>query len=245
MSAVEFDNLVFALTESIIEAQSLVEINQIQRLNSRYFDDTGAPKNLNIILPTLENGEEKTYNVPWLSLVPHGSLLIKEASIDFDIDISSITENIQEKEKSITQMLRTKKAVEIFKSELSSLLEKQENSEKLKQEVRKLVENKKIDRDLKDFFSTIQFDSTRSRAIQYLKNQVDAYLDNNEVKSPPKILVDPRSGGIAVRKGSAAKIQIKLEATEISEGLARLINDVVQGQGYQLSEVIQDKDNQN
>jgi hypothetical protein len=237
MSAVEFNNLVFALTESIIEAQSLVEINQIQRLGSRYFDDTGLPKKLNIILPTLENGEDRSYDVPWLSLVPHGSLVIKEASIDFDVDISSITENVLENEKSLGQMLRTKGAVELFKQELLHLIEKNNNEADLKQEVKKLVDDKKINSELKDFFLTIQFDHTRRRAIQYLRNQIDAYLDINEVKSHPKILVDPRSGGIAARKGSAAKIQLKLEATEISEGMARLLNDVVQGQGYQLSEV--------
>ena len=233
MSAVEFDNLIFALTESIIEAQSLVEINQIQRLSSRYFDNTGAPTNLNVILPSLQGDEERKYSIPWLSLVPHGSLVIKEANIDFDVDISSITENAEEKEKNINKVIRYRNAIEGFKKELLDLEKDDPIDNILIERIKNLTEKRKFDEDLEPL-DLKSFDVKRTHSIAYLKKKLDKYLVNNtEIKTPPRILVDPSSGGIAAKKGSAAKIQIKLASTEISEGMARLLNDVVKAQGYQ------------
>lgn len=45
------------------------------------------------------------------------------------------------------------------------------------------------------------------------------------------LMVNAGTGGRAVKSGSAAHIKIKLVATEKSEGLARLVNDVVKAQG--------------
>lgn len=45
------------------------------------------------------------------------------------------------------------------------------------------------------------------------------------------LMVNPANGGIAAKNGNAVHIKLKLVATEKSEGLARLVNDVVKGQG--------------
>jgi len=45
------------------------------------------------------------------------------------------------------------------------------------------------------------------------------------------LMINPGNGGIADKNGNAAHIKLKLVATEKSEGLARLLNDVVKTQG--------------
>lgn len=45
------------------------------------------------------------------------------------------------------------------------------------------------------------------------------------------LLVNPGNGGLAAKNGNAVHIKLKLVATEKSEGLARLVNDVVKAQG--------------
>ncbi|MBB5370000.1 MULTISPECIES: DUF2589 domain-containing protein [unclassified Janthinobacterium] len=45
------------------------------------------------------------------------------------------------------------------------------------------------------------------------------------------LMVNPGNGGLASKSGNAVHIKLKLVATEKSEGLARLVNDVVKAQG--------------
>jgi hypothetical protein len=45
------------------------------------------------------------------------------------------------------------------------------------------------------------------------------------------LMVNPGTGGLAAKSGNAAHIKLKLVATDKSEGLARLLNDVVVTQG--------------
>lgn len=45
------------------------------------------------------------------------------------------------------------------------------------------------------------------------------------------LMVNPGNGGVARKNGNAAHIKLKLVSTEKSEGLARLVNDVVKAQG--------------
>ncbi|ELX10571.1 hypothetical protein DUF2589 [Janthinobacterium sp. HH01] len=54
----------------------------------------------------------------------------------------------------------------------------------------------------------------------------------NQQATRPSLMVNPETGGLAKKSGNAAHIKLKLVAAEKSEGLARLINDVVKGQGY-------------
>lgn len=46
------------------------------------------------------------------------------------------------------------------------------------------------------------------------------------------LLINPVAGTLARKSGNAAHIKLKLVSAEKSEGLARLLNDVVKGQGY-------------
>jgi len=45
------------------------------------------------------------------------------------------------------------------------------------------------------------------------------------------LMINPTGGGLAGKSGNAAHIKLKLVATDKTEGLARLLNDVVKGQG--------------
>jgi hypothetical protein len=46
------------------------------------------------------------------------------------------------------------------------------------------------------------------------------------------LMINAEGGGLAKKSGNAAHIKLKLLATEKSEGLARLVNDVVKSQGH-------------
>ena len=46
------------------------------------------------------------------------------------------------------------------------------------------------------------------------------------------LMVNPETGGVARRSGSVAHIKLKVVSAEKTEGLARLINDVIKSQGY-------------
>ena len=60
--------------------------------------------------------------------------------------------------------------------------------------------------------------------------------------APPEkkasLRINPESGGIAKKNGNAAHIRLKLVSAEKSEGMARLLNDVVKAQGYTPPEVV-------
>lgn len=172
MSNINFDSLIFTLTESVVKAQSFVELNHIRRIARQYFekDNKNLPFYFDINLPSLqEPGTEDAYRIPLLTLVPHANLIVKEAKISFDVDISSIT-------------------------------------------AQDLAQN-----DIKE-----------DQELKTIEDYFDFHFRNKEKAN---ILVDPSSGGVAARKGNAAKIELKLETADISEGLARLLNDVVQTQG--------------
>jgi len=60
--------------------------------------------------------------------------------------------------------------------------------------------------------------------------------------APPEkkasLRINPESGGIAKKNGNAAHIRLKLVSAEKSEGMARLLNDVVKAQGYTPPEAV-------
>ncbi|WP_082565277.1 DUF2589 domain-containing protein [Duganella sp. Root1480D1] len=60
--------------------------------------------------------------------------------------------------------------------------------------------------------------------------------------APPEkkasLRINPESGGIAKKNGNAAHIRLKLVSAEKSEGMARLLNDVVKAQGYTPMEAV-------
>ncbi len=88
------ERLVHAITDSLIQAQSLVEKSHISNLRS-YFDETNKPLNFDIAIPSLhETDQHVTYRVPAVSLVPHSSLAIKEAKVEMDIEIGEISQDM-------------------------------------------------------------------------------------------------------------------------------------------------------
>lgn len=66
-------------------------------------------------------------------------------------------------------------------------------------------------------------------------NQHHSFLRHSGRAAPsgkkPVLMVNASTGGIASKSGNAAHLKLKLQAQDKSEGLARLLNDVVQGQG--------------
>lgn len=55
--------------------------------------------------------------------------------------------------------------------------------------------------------------------------------------------INPETGGVAKKNGNAAHIRLKLVSADKSEGMARLLNDVVKAQGYApLEEVANDEE---
>lgn len=64
----------------------------------------------------------------------------------------------------------------------------------------------------------------------------ESFMNQTGLAAPKEkkasLMVNPEAGGIAKKNGNAAHIKLKLVATDKSEGLARLINDVVKAQGH-------------
>jgi hypothetical protein len=166
--SVSLERLVHALSSSIIRAQNLVEKAQLANLRS-FFDKNNVPYSIDLKLPSmLHEGEDQNkdkqdiYRVPMAALVPHGSLVIKEAKIRLDVQIGSVTQD-PEPEGGYPDITDISKGVEPIR---------------------------------------------------------------------PKLTIDPEAGGIAKKgNGSTAHITLTLTATENTEGLARLLNEVIKGQG--------------
>ena len=160
--SVSLERLVHALSNSIIRAQNLVEKAQLANLRS-YFDKDNAPIGFDLKLPSMQQGgKNDTYRVPLAALVPHGSLVIKEAKVELDVEIGGVEQDDPED------------------GEFPDLAE--------------IVQGKEPIR--------------------------------------PKLMIGPESGGIAKNEsGNFAHITLTLSSTESSEGLARLLNEVIKNQG--------------
>jgi hypothetical protein len=162
--SVSLERLVHALSSSIIRAQNLVEKAQLANLRS-FFDNNNIPISIDLKLPSMQHedeGAKDTYRVPLAALVPHGSLVIKEAKIRMDVEIGSVTQDPEPPEG------------------YPDLAEIVKGTEPIR----------------------------------------------------PKLIIDPEGGGVAKTKnGNTARITLTLSATENTEGLARLLNEVIKGQG--------------
>lgn len=93
MASFSLERLVHAISSSIIQAQNLVEKAQLGNLRS-YFDQEGKALCVDVKVPSLnhhpDEGVFDNYHVPVLALVSHGSLVIKEAQIDLDVEIGQL-----------------------------------------------------------------------------------------------------------------------------------------------------------
>lgn len=161
--SVSLERLVHALSNSIIRAQNLVEKAQLANLRS-YFDKDNTPISFDLKLPSLQQEDvHDTYRVPLAALVPHGSLVIKEAKIDLDVEIGGVKQDDPEEGGGFPDLQDIVKGVEPIR---------------------------------------------------------------------PKLMIDPEAGGIAKsEKGNCAHVTLTLSSSENTEGLARLLNEVIKAQG--------------
>ena len=85
-----------AVHEAIVNASQDVEQSAWQTLKERYFIETGdgsfEPKTIRIKLPHAENGKvtQAPVDVPLFSLSKHGSLVIDELNMKFDVDLKGL-----------------------------------------------------------------------------------------------------------------------------------------------------------
>lgn len=157
--------MVRAIAGSIMHAQHMVEKAQLANISS-FFDGDHKPEMIEVALPALHStaapGEHHLYQVPVLSLVPHGSLVIGEAEIDLDVEIGA--------------------------------------------------------------FEHHERDNAHPGLVDQMGRAAPA-------ERKAGLMVNPAAGALASRHGNAAHIKLRLVAVDKSEGLARLLNDVVKTQG--------------
>lgn len=159
------EDMVRAIAGSIMNAQHMVEKAQLANI-ATFFDDQHKPTMLAVELPALHSsappGAHQVYQVPVLSLVPHGSLVIGEAEVDLDVEIGAFEHHERE-------------------------------------------------------------------------HAHDGLIDQMGRAAPAEkkagLMINPGAGTLAAKHGTAAHIKLRLVAVEKSEGLARLLNDVVKTQG--------------
>lgn len=161
--AVSLERLVHALSNSIIRAQNLVEKAQLANLRS-YFDKDNIPICFDLKLPSLQKADTNdSYRVPLASLVPHGSLVIKEAQVELDVEMGGVEQADPHPENGFPDLADIANGVEPIR---------------------------------------------------------------------PKLMIDPSAGGVAKNtSGNSAHITLTLSTAENSEGLARLLNEVIKAQG--------------
>ena len=82
------DSIFQGIYKSIVEAQNTIEQHYVGEIKEDYFDKDGNPHMLPIQLPSGQNGEMKTVNIPVITLVPHNGMAIKEVEIDMKVALS-------------------------------------------------------------------------------------------------------------------------------------------------------------
>ena len=89
--SVTLNSLVEALAGSVIEAQHRIENHHYKNI-MWYFDKDHRPKTVDIRLPNMNPDEEGEveHRIPWLALVPHSSLKIKDVEIEFDVELGDL-----------------------------------------------------------------------------------------------------------------------------------------------------------
>lgn len=165
------ERLVHAIASSVIQAQNLVEKAQLGNLRS-YFDKDSKPISVDIKLPSMhppadEPDATDIYKVPVVTLVPHGSLMIKRAKIEMDVRIGDLTQD-----------------------------------------------DKPVIGGYPDIEALLNFQAHKDPIL-------------------PKLVIEAAPGGKA-RKGESnnfAHVTLSLSAAETTEGMARLLNEILKAQG--------------
>ena len=164
--AFSLERLVHAIASSIIQAQNLVEKAQLGNLRS-YFNDDNTPISVEVKIPSLSHDiNEKVYDayhVPVVTLVPHGSLVIKNAKIEMDVEIGQLEQ-----------------------------------------------------------------EEPPNGAYPNL----DDIVKHGKEPIRPRLEIKPESGGLAKKgSGNFAHVTLQLTQAETTEGMARLLNEIIKGQG--------------
>ncbi len=94
-NSTSLEDIVRAIAQSIMQAQHMVEKEQVSNFAS-FFNEDRQPTSIDIRLPathsTAQADDMLHYRLPLLSLVPHSSLAIGEAEIDLDLELGSFEE---------------------------------------------------------------------------------------------------------------------------------------------------------
>ncbi|MGI4732346.1 MAG: DUF2589 domain-containing protein [Janthinobacterium lividum] len=93
MGTVGLHDLVGSVASSIVEAQGLVELHYLKLL-SGYFDETGRPVSLDILLPSAAagGGPPRHVGLPLLSLVETSPLAITEMQIELEVELGDLSD---------------------------------------------------------------------------------------------------------------------------------------------------------
>jgi hypothetical protein len=94
-NSTSLEDIVRAIAQSIMQAQHMVEKEQVSNFAS-FFNEDRQPTSIDIRLPathsTAAPDDMLHYRLPLLSLVPHSSLVIGEAEIDLDLELGGFEE---------------------------------------------------------------------------------------------------------------------------------------------------------
>lgn len=116
-NSTSLEDIVRAIAQSLMNAQHLVEKEQVSNFSS-FFTDDSRPISIDIKLPathsTAQPDDMVNYRVPLLPLVPHSSLIIGEAEIDLDLELGSF-EEIEREEQNDAFMSQTGHAAPVSK----------------------------------------------------------------------------------------------------------------------------------
>ncbi|MFC0400915.1 DUF2589 domain-containing protein [Paraburkholderia rhizosphaerae] len=89
------EDIVRAIAQSIMQAQHMVEKEQVSNF-ATFFTDDREPTTIDICLPathsTAKPDDKVHYRLPLLALVPHSSLVIGEAEVDLDLELGDFEE---------------------------------------------------------------------------------------------------------------------------------------------------------
>ncbi len=92
--------LLSAIAVSVADAQANLESRQISNLMDYFIKDeeenVTRPRALSVMLNSMaeegESNKRDTYNIPYLSILPHNVLQIEKTEIDFSVALKNITE---------------------------------------------------------------------------------------------------------------------------------------------------------
>lgn len=92
--------LLSAIAVSVADAQANLESRQISNLMDYFIKDEEGdvtrPRALSVMLNSMETRGESdkkdTYNIPYLSILPHNVLQLEKTEIDFSVALKNITE---------------------------------------------------------------------------------------------------------------------------------------------------------